>query len=28
VAGFIVVAGAYITLSGMCSIDAILNCVK
>jgi hypothetical protein len=28
VAGFIVVAGAYITLSGMCSIDAILNCAN
>ena len=26
VAGFIVMAGAYVTMSGMCSIDAILNC--
>jgi hypothetical protein len=26
VAGFIVAAGAYVSLSGMCSMDAILNC--
>lgn len=28
VAGFIVVAGAYVTLTGVCSMDAIFNCVS
>ena len=28
VAGLIVVAGAYITLSGMCSLDAFVNCAS
>jgi len=27
-AGFIVLAGGYITLSGMCSMDAFMNCVS
>jgi hypothetical protein len=28
VAGFIVVAGAYVTLSGMCPIGALMNCAS
>ena len=28
VAGFIVVAGAYVTLSGMCSMRAFMNCAS
>ena len=28
VAGFIVVAGAYVTLSGMCSMGAFMNCAS
>ena len=27
-AGFIVLAGAYVTLSGMCSMDAFVNCAR
>ena len=26
ISGFIVLAGAYVTLSGLCSMDAFMNC--